>query len=274
MKSVLIIEDDAVLRAATYMVLTEEGFNVKTADNGKEGIKLLEKYIFDIVLCDINMPEMNGYQVINFLKMNSKILMPVFIYLTEKSTRVDLRKGMELGADDYIIKPFTREELLSSLSTQIQKKEQCLRKYNIEKDLLELLKSKIIPELNSKKLPQVNADSKYNYESSIFLTDGKKSGFVKISNIIFINSSKDYTKINIKDSKPYFIRKTIKIWEKDLPKNYFVRIHRSTIVNTNYVKKIVKISNYTHEVFLESIKEPVQVSQRYFLKFRKQVFKS
>lgn len=150
MKSVLIIEDDAVLRAATYMVLIEEGFKVKTAENGREGIELLEQYIFDVVLCDITMPEMNGFQVLNFLKMNSDISIPVFIFLTEKSEREDLRKGMELGADDYIPKPFTREELLISLSVQIQKKEQYLKKYNIEKNILELLKGKITPDSDVK----------------------------------------------------------------------------------------------------------------------------
>lgn len=272
MKSVLIIEDDAVLRAATYMVLDEEGFKVKTAENGKEGVELLDKFLFDIVLCDITMPEMDGFQVLSFLKLNLKDSMPVFIFLTNRSEREDFRKGMELGADDYITKPYTREELIKSISVQVQKKEQYFKKYNIEKNILEMLKEKIPnysieKKQSSKEIPK----SKFNYEASIFLTDGKKSDFVKLSNLVFITSNMDYTRVYVKNNKPFVIRKPIKVWEDDLPKDHFIRIHRSTIINTDYIKKVEKGKNYSHKVFLEDVSEPVEVSQRYFRKFKKQM---
>lgn len=94
---------------------------------------------------------------------------------------------------------------------------------------------------------------------------------MKLSYIILITSDRDYTKVNVKDSKPFVIRKPIKVWEKDLPKDHFIRIHRSTIINTDYIKKVEKGKSYAHKVFLEDVSEPVEVSQRYFRKFKKQM---
>jgi len=121
MTKVLYIEDDAVLRENTAELLELSGFNVITAPNGKIGIEKAKNELPDIILCDIMMLGIDGYGVLEELsKCKSTHLIP-FIFLSAKTERQDIRKGMNLGADDYITKPFTEEELLSAINSRIAK---------------------------------------------------------------------------------------------------------------------------------------------------------
>ena len=261
MKSVLIIEDDIIVREATITILSDEGFNVDFAINGEQGIKLIKKNTYDIVLCDIIMPAMNGFNVlenINSLKLTTK---PIFIYLTAKSERPDYRLGMELGADDFITKPFTKKELLKAIDTQIKKREDSRSKVDIEKEVLRILQNNIKPDSESNKKDEESKEIKY--EGNVFLTDGKKSDFVKMKSVIYIQSAKDYTRVYTSDSKSYLVRKPIKQWHDKLPKEHFLRIHRSTIINTDYIRKVEKSENYTHRIYMENVKEPFIISQSY-----------
>lgn len=263
MKSVLIIEDDVIIREATITVLTDEGFKVDYASNGEQGVRLIKKNVYDIVLCDIIMPEMNGFSVLENIKSFHLNTKPIFIYLTAKSERPDYRLGMELGADDFITKPFTRKELLKAIDTQIQKREENRSKVDIEAEVLRILQNNINPDVNKKSSAKDDESKELKYEGNVFLSDGKKSDFVKMRSVIFIQSAKDYTRIYTNDSKSYLVRKPIKQWHEKLPKEHFLRIHRSTIINTDYIRKVEKSENYTHRIYMEGVKEPFIISQTY-----------
>jgi DNA-binding LytR/AlgR family response regulator len=264
MKSVLIIEDDIIIREATIKILSDSGFSVDSASNGNEGLKLIKRNKYDVILCDIMMPEMNGFEVLEnmkALKLNSK---PVFIYLTAKSERPDYRQGMEMGADDFIPKPFTREELLKAIDTQLRKKEESNNKIDIEQEVIRILNEKLNSEGQKKPVTSKDNESKeIKYEGKIFLSDGKKSDFVRLRTIIFIQSAKDYTRLYTTDSKSYIVRKPIKQWHEKLPNEHFLRIHRSTIINTDFIRKVEKWNNYTHRIYMEGVKEPFIISQSY-----------
>jgi DNA-binding response OmpR family regulator len=121
MKKILIIEDDAVLRENTAELLELSDFNVVTAPNGKIGLELALEENPDIVVCDIMMPELDGYGVLNGLSKNDITKYIPFIFLSAKTERKEVRKGMNLGADDYITKPFSEDELISAIESRLAK---------------------------------------------------------------------------------------------------------------------------------------------------------
>lgn len=121
MKKVLLIEDDIVLRENTAELLELSGYKVETASNGRAGVEVAKKYDPSIIVCDIMMPELDGYGVLESLSKNESTKYIPFIFLSAKTERQDIRKGMNLGADDYITKPFNEDELISAIESRIAK---------------------------------------------------------------------------------------------------------------------------------------------------------
>jgi CRP-like cAMP-binding protein/CheY-like chemotaxis protein len=122
-KQVLIIEDNTDIRENVVEILELAGFTVLQASNGKTGVDLAIKHIPQIILCDIMMPDLDGYGVLYMLNKNPETAAIPFIFLTAKAERADLRKGMEMGADDYLTKPFDDIELLNAIETRLKKKD-------------------------------------------------------------------------------------------------------------------------------------------------------
>ena len=121
MKKILLIEDDAVLRGNTAELLELLNYQVITAANGKIGVEKALNEHPDMVVCDIMMPELDGYDVLEALSNDAYTKYIPFIFLSAKTERQDVRKGMNLGADDYITKPFSEEELVSAIESRLAK---------------------------------------------------------------------------------------------------------------------------------------------------------
>ncbi len=121
-KKVLIIEDNTDIRENVVEILELAGYDVFQAENGKIGVDRAMKNVPDIILCDIMMPELDGYGVLYLLNKNPATSAIPFIFLTAKAEKVDLRKGMEMGADDYLTKPFDDIELLNAIESRLRKK--------------------------------------------------------------------------------------------------------------------------------------------------------
>jgi DNA-binding response OmpR family regulator len=123
-KTILIIEDNLDIREGTQEILDLTGeYDVITAENGKIGVELAMKHQPDLILCDIMMPELDGYGVLYMLNKFENTMQIPFIFLTAKSERSDMRKAMEMGADDYLIKPFDDIELLNAIESRLRKRE-------------------------------------------------------------------------------------------------------------------------------------------------------
>ncbi|HYW20618.1 MAG TPA: response regulator [Nodularia sp. (in: cyanobacteria)] len=120
-KTILIIEDDAKTRNLYVMGLEAEGFNTIVAENGLVGIEKAQTYLPDLVVCDIVMPDMNGYGVLQRMRQDPVTAIIPFIFLTGSDDQTDVRKGMELGADDYLTKPSTLEQLLKAIAIRLEK---------------------------------------------------------------------------------------------------------------------------------------------------------
>lgn len=123
MKKILLIEDNETVRNNTAEILELSNYKVEMAENGKTGIAKAIAFKPDLIICDIMMPELDGYGVIHAVHKNDLLKNTPFIFLTAKTERSDFRKGMELGADDYIVKPFTGTELLNAVDSRIKKHE-------------------------------------------------------------------------------------------------------------------------------------------------------
>ncbi|UKO98208.1 response regulator [Nostoc sp. UHCC 0870] len=121
MEKILVIEDQEDIRSIVVEMLTQEKFNVLEAENGQVGIKLLQEEVPDLIICDIAMPKLNGYEVVTWSRENPETESVPFIFLTAKSSQIDIRQGIELGADDYLTKPFTRAELLGAITARFDK---------------------------------------------------------------------------------------------------------------------------------------------------------
>ncbi len=121
MKRILLIEDDTVLRENTAELLELSDYEVRTAANGKTGVQLTNKYLPDVIICDIMMPELDGFGVLEALSKDVRTKAIPFIFLSAKSERQDVRKGMELSADDYLTKPFEETELIGAIESRLAK---------------------------------------------------------------------------------------------------------------------------------------------------------
>ncbi len=123
MKKILVIEDNPAVRENIAEILELADFEVKTASNGKVGIAMLNSELPDLVICDITMPELDGYGVLHILNKKEATRNIPFIFMTAKAEKSDIRKGMSLGADDYLTKPFDDTELLDAVEIRLKKLE-------------------------------------------------------------------------------------------------------------------------------------------------------
>lgn len=124
MKKILLIEDNMEMRENTAEILGLANYKVLTAENGKEGVKLAQTEKPDLIICDIMMPELDGYGVLHMLSKTPELAAIPFIFLTAKAEKSDHRKGMTMGADDYLTKPFDDMELLTAVEVRMKKSEQ------------------------------------------------------------------------------------------------------------------------------------------------------
>jgi DNA-binding NarL/FixJ family response regulator len=132
MIKILIIEDEPAMRANLEDILELEGFAPLLAANGREGIRLARQEQPDLILCDVLMPDMDGHAVLEALRQDESTMRIPFVFLTAKGERGDVREGMELGADDYLIKPVHVDELLRAIDTRLERRRQQKEEFKAE----------------------------------------------------------------------------------------------------------------------------------------------
>jgi DNA-binding response OmpR family regulator len=247
MKKILIIEDDSLIIGSIQDLFEYEGYQVFLASNGTEGIAEAKKNLPDIIVSDIAMPGISGYDVLRQLQSDETTSGIPFIFLTAKVEKSDFRLGMELGADDYITKPFKLEELLRAVETRIRKNEE---KKNRPQNVID------------------EPERKLTYEDHIFIQDKNHPAFIKVESIIYIEAEAEYSNIFLLDGKKILIRRLLKKWEEMLPGKSFLRISRSAIINLNHLAKIEKWFNNSYVVYMQKIKDPLIISRRYAVMLR------
>ena len=121
MSTILVIDDQPQMRRNILTILEMEGFHALTADNGRTGLQLAQEELPDLILCDIMMPELDGYAVLQALRAHKYTATIPFIFLTAKGEKADFRAGMNLGADDYLTKPVAKADLLAAIAARFER---------------------------------------------------------------------------------------------------------------------------------------------------------
>ncbi len=236
MKSVkaFIVEDERLAREKFFSMLEkfEEIQIVGEADNIKTAASLIETLNPDILFLDIELGGESGFSLLEHIDPKIKI---IFVTAYDKYAI----RAFEVNAVDYLLKPVKQKRLDETIKriTGDQTKED-----------------------ENKKL--------FKYDDYIFISESSKSGFIKISDIVCITASTPYSNFTTINKKNVLVLKPLKEWEERLPASAFVRVHRNSIINMNYVEEAEKWFNYTFRLHLKHLNDPVLVSRRYSKKLK------
>ncbi len=253
MVKILIIEDEKPLLENLQMLVKEFGYDVHIAANGLEGIRAAKEVLPDLIICDIMMPEVDGYEVFKELSQHNETESIPFIFLTAKSEVNDIRQGLSLGADDYVLKPYKAAELINTIRLRLSKK------------------NKIINDTRLHLAPVSNQVQK-TFPDYIFIKQDKSTEIIKPDDIVFIRSDDQYCKVNLSSGKVLFTRKLLKEFETLLPINYFIRISRSIIINIGFIEKIEDWFNQSYRIKLSFNNIEFISSRRYSQKLKEFFF--
>ncbi len=169
MKKILLIEDNHEVRENTSEILSLANYTVVSAENGKVGVALAIQEMPDLIICDIMMPELDGYGVLHILSKNTATARIPFIFLTAKTEKTDVRKGMTLGADDYLTKPFDDTDLLNTIEARLRKSALQQKEYQSTADGLDSFISDAQQALNLKDLCRDRKIKQYKKKVDIFI---------------------------------------------------------------------------------------------------------
>jgi DNA-binding response OmpR family regulator len=219
MDRVLVIEDDKIIAENLEAFFIKEGYNVDVAINGLDGYKKIELNIPDLIICDINMPQMDGFELKAKLNENKETFDIPLLFLTAKTQIAELRQGMSLGADDYIFKPYNSAELMKTVKLRLNKRKRVVEKYRL-----------------------ISSDSNrdYNINDTITVSARRRNKEIKVSDIKIILAEVQYSQIILADNSKYIMRVSLSQWEKKLPNDILKRVHKSAMVNLNFVENMYK----------------------------------
>jgi two-component system, LytTR family, response regulator len=233
----IIVDDERLVRKEMISMLGEFN-NIKIigeAEDVKSAKSLSDKLNPDLVFLDIQMPGESGFTLIEQLNPATKI---IFVTAYDEYAV----RAFEVNALDYLMKPVSPERL---------------------KKAIEKLS-------NETKKTDFKTKSLY-YDDSLFILLNSQMKFVKISDILYIESSGDYSELNFVKNAKGLTSKPMNEWEERLPENHFIRIHRTSIINLNYVQKVEEWFNNSFRVYLNGKTEPLLISRRYASKLKEKM---
>ncbi len=197
MKTILLIEDNEDVRENTAEILELAHYDVLTAENGKIGVDKAKSEKPDLIVCDIMMPELDGYGVLYLLSKDPETSSIPFIFLTAKAEKSDMRKGMNLGADDYLTKPFDEMELLDAIESRLKRSDTFRADFNNDVEGLNDFFSEAKGLEEMQKLSEDRRVNTFRKKQAIFM-EGNHPNY-----LYFINSGKVKTYKTNKDGKEY-----------------------------------------------------------------------
>jgi len=233
----LIVDDERLARNDLKSLLSEINTIqvVGEAESVSTAIEAIKKFRPDVIFLDIQMPGESGFDLLEKIKIKSKI---IFVTAFDEYAI----RAFEINALDYLLKPVNPERL-----------KKAIERIGLEKKLIE------------------NNSRNLEYKDRLFLTIDGKMNFLKINSVISINSAGDYTEILTDAKKKFLTHKSMKEWEFRLPEQYFCRIHRSTIINMEYIERLEDWFNYSLRVYLKGFEKPYLMSRRYVAKLKEKL---
>jgi len=238
MKLKALIVDDERLARKELSNLLKRFDNIEIAGeagDSKTAREMINSNYFDVIFLDIQMPGESGFELIEKIETGAKI---IFVTAYDEFAI----RAFDINALDYLLKPVNPERLGKALE-------------------------KLEDTLHS----NYSQANKLQYEDTIFLQVGSTMKFLKVNKIICIFSAGDYSEVHTSDGLKGLTSKTMKEWEERLPDNSFYRIHRTSIINVNYVNNVDKWFEGSYHVTLKGINKPIAISRRYAAKLRQEL---
>lgn len=203
MKKILVIEDEAETRDNLVLMLEMEGFKPFAAPNGRKGVEIAKRELPDVILCDVSMPELDGYGVLEKLHADEKTVSIPFIFLTAKGDKKDLRTGMNLGADDYVTKPASAEDLLAAINARLDR--------HNEKEQAAMAKVELKPNFDSAKPLESLGLTPREAEVLLWIAQGKSNGDVATilgcaENTVKVHTARIFEKLGFENRNSATVR--------------------------------------------------------------------
>lgn len=247
---ILLIEDDSALAAALGQFLRGQGFEVITVSDGLRGVEIATSTRPNLILCDLDLPKMDGFGVLAVLQTNPDLWDTPFLFITGRGHLKDIRAGMNLGADDYLVKPVPPEDLLTAIQTR-------LRIYHRRgKSRAGSL------EHRSQTTARDEDEATEAQSGSIFLRTPVGRQRVAMTEIEWIAAYGEYSRVIWGGTEGVLVRKTMKSWEAELPGDVFLRVHRNAILNLNRLVRVEKVDATVMRAYLQGRPDPIEVSLR------------
>lgn len=244
MKKILVIQNSDDELKEIENVLSTNDFELFYSHKLKDGLEISLRYLPDLILFYLKNND-NGIEVISRIAEEEKTSSVPVIVVSENNSFEQQRKVMELGADDYLPAGHIENSLIRSVNKRLEK--------------IARITTGITNRINS--FEEENGKGKR--EDHILVKIGNKLKLVKFSDIVCITAMKEYSTITTFENCKIIVRKSLKNWISVLPAKSFLQIHRATIINIDYIDKIVKSSERTYTVHLRYITETFDFSQRY-----------
>lgn len=284
MAKIHIIDDDANLCIALAHYLRQSGYEVEFSTNGAEGLRAIRRSRPDAILCDLDMPGLNGQQVVTALRQDDAIAEVPILYLSGCADRNVIRHSINLGSDDYLAKPAEPGEVLAALEARLKRRQQ--RQEQQQRRLRQAVEVfvGIIYDLDPSRPPtrwlagkagegmalgSPDEGEKKPTKAGLALstplmvkTDNRKH-FIKLSEVKALLAYGEYSQIYWGKSGQHMIfRKALKQWEQELPPGQFVRIHRGSIIHMAFLDSIEEAEPGRWQVRLRDFARVLSVSQR------------
>ncbi|MFA7418224.1 MAG: response regulator transcription factor [Melioribacteraceae bacterium] len=244
MKKILVIQNNSGDLHDIDLLLPKEEFEIYYSQNLKDGLEIAIRYLPNLIVFYLD-KEGNGIKILTKISNDERTNLIPLIVVSMKYAVEEQRKVMELGVDDYIPVELVGSSLVNAINKRIEK--------------LSKLKAAINNRLNSFEEESL----KPKRDDHILVKIGNKLKLIKFTDIVCVTALKEYSKLTTKDNCKIVVRKSLKNWLAVLPSNSFLQIHRATIINLEYVDKIVRANERTYTVFLKHITESFDFSHRY-----------
>ncbi len=230
----LVVDDERLARKDLIAMLTElkQVEIVGEAEDVPAALKAIETLKPDLIFLDIQMPGQTGFDLVEQVDFTGKI---IFVTAFDEYAL----RAFDINALDYLMKPVTPDRLKKS-----------------------------IERINQEIVVNTKTTEPLNYNDRIFTTIGNKIQFLKVNSIVLIQSEGDYTYVTCNNGVKGLVTKSMKEWEERLPENFFCRVHRNSIINTDYIEEVEKWFNYSLRAKLRDIEKPVIISRRYAKKLK------
>lgn len=232
--SALIVDDERLARKELSSMLADYK-NISIcgeAEDVPSALEAIKNTNPDIIFLDIQMPGKSGFDLLEEVSTIAKI---IFVTAFDEYAI----RAFEVNALDYLLKPIAPERL-----------QKAIERIQMEQD------------------QEAQPEKKLNYEDRLFINFDSNLQFLKISSILSITAAGDYTQVLLATNKNGLTLKSMKEWENRLPENYFCRIHRSTIINMEYIERLEEWFNYSYRVYMKGVKEPFLLSRRYVARLK------